>query len=52
MLKTFDFLLRTMRKLKLPGRDVSRPRLDENDVELIRRVVISGVTQPPRNIVE
>ncbi|MFB6292430.1 MAG: DUF4186 family protein [Candidatus Nanohaloarchaea archaeon] len=41
-----------MRKLKLPGRDVTRPRLAEQDVELIQEVGISGIKEQARDIVE
>jgi hypothetical protein len=41
-----------MRKLKLPGRDVAKPRLDEHDMELIRKRGISGVKRDARDMVE
>ncbi len=41
-----------MRKLKLPGRDRSRPRLDENDVELIRELGLEKIKEQARQIVE
>lgn len=41
-----------MRRLKLPGRDVSRPRLDENDVQLIQEVGIDGIKEQARRMVE
>lgn len=41
-----------MRKFKLPGRDPSRPRLDENDVELIKRKGIEHVKEMAHAIVE
>ncbi len=41
-----------MRKLKLPGRDRSRPRLDENDVELIRELGLEKIREQARQIVE
>lgn len=41
-----------MRKLKLPGRDITKPRLDENDMELIRKRGISGVRTDARHMVE
>lgn len=41
-----------MRKLKLPGRDVSRPRLDEHDVKLIQEEGINGIKEQARRIVE
>ncbi len=40
-----------MRKLKLPGRDVTRPRLNENDVELIREEGIAGLRDHAEMIV-
>lgn len=41
-----------MRRLKLPGRDVSRPRLDENDVKLIQDIGIDGIKEQARRMVE
>lgn len=41
-----------MRRLKLPGRDVSRPRLDENDIELIQQIGIDGIRDQAERIVE
>lgn len=41
-----------MRRLKLPGRDVSRPRLDETDVRLIQEIGIDGVREQARKMVE
>ena len=41
-----------MRKLKLPGRDVAKPRLDEHDMALIRKRGISGVKHDARDMVE
>ncbi len=41
-----------MRRLKLPGRDVSRPRLDDKDVELIQEVGIDGIREQARRMVE
>lgn len=41
-----------MRKLKLPGRDKTRPRLDEQDVKLIRKQGIDQVKESARRIVE
>lgn len=41
-----------MRRLKLPGRDKTRPRLDENDIELIQKVGIKGIREQARKIVE
>lgn len=40
-----------MRKLKLPGRDKTRPRLDENDIQLIRSRGIDQVKKDAENIV-
>jgi hypothetical protein len=41
-----------MRKLKLPGRDKTRPRLDENDIRLIKEQGIDQVKENARRIVE
>lgn len=41
-----------MRRLKLPGRDVSKPRLDEQDIELIQGIGIDGVREQARKMVE
>jgi hypothetical protein len=41
-----------VRKLQLPGRDVSRSRLDQNDVELIREVGISQIKEHARQVAE
>lgn len=41
-----------MRKLKLPGRDASRARLDENDIELIKELGIDSIKEQARQIVE
>jgi hypothetical protein len=40
-----------MRKLKLPGRDKTRPRLDENDIRLIKEQGIDQVKENARRIV-
>ena len=41
-----------MRRLKLPGRDPSRPRLDENDVDLIQVLGISEVKQQAEAVIK
>ncbi|PSG99109.1 MAG: hypothetical protein BRC29_03205 [Nanohaloarchaea archaeon SW_7_43_1] len=41
-----------MRKLKLPGRDRTRPRLDENDIRLIKEQGIEKVKHDAERIVE
>ncbi|MFB6174865.1 MAG: DUF4186 family protein [Candidatus Nanohalobium sp.] len=41
-----------MRKLKLPGRDESRPRLNEHDVALINELGVNELKEQARNIVE
>jgi len=41
-----------MRKLKLPGRDAEKPRLKDEDVELIRNLGLEGLKQDARKIVE
>jgi hypothetical protein len=41
-----------MRKLKLPGRDVSRPRLNEHDVALIEELGINELKEQARQKVE
>lgn len=41
-----------MRKLKLPGRDETKPRLNDQDVALIREIGIQGVKEQAREIVE
>jgi len=40
-----------MRKLKLPGRDKSKPRLNDQDVELIRELGIKEVKSQAREMV-
>lgn len=40
-----------MRKLKLPGRDKSRPRLDGNDIELIKQLGIDEIKSQAEQIV-
>ena len=41
-----------MRKLQLPGRDVTQPRLEDFDIELIREEGIGGIKDQAREIVE
>lgn len=41
-----------MRKLKLPGRDKTRPRLSEEDVELISSLGINKIKEQARGMVE
>lgn len=41
-----------MRKLKLPGRDGSRPRLNEHDIALISELGIRELKSQARDIVE
>ncbi|MFQ3307992.1 MAG: hypothetical protein ACI977_000207 [Candidatus Nanohaloarchaea archaeon] len=41
-----------MRKLKLPGRDQTRPRLSEDDVELIQSLGINNIREQARGMVE
>jgi len=41
-----------MRKLKLPGRDRTKPRLNEHDIELIQEIGIDTVEDQARDIVE
>lgn len=41
-----------MRKLKLPGRDKTRPRLDQNDIKLIRKQGIDQVKENAERVVE
>ena len=41
-----------MRKLKLPGRDHSKPRLNDQDVALIREIGIKEVKEQTRELVE
>jgi len=41
-----------MRKLKLPGRDRSKPRLNEQDVKLIKEMGIDELKDQAREIVE
>lgn len=40
-----------MRKLKLPGRDKTRPRLDQQDIKLIQEQGIDQVKENARRIV-
>ncbi len=41
-----------MRKLKLPGRDESKPRLNEHDVALIDELGVKQLREQARDIVE
>jgi hypothetical protein len=41
-----------MRKLKLPGRGGKQPHLDQNDMELIRKVGIDEIRDQVRTVVE
>lgn len=41
-----------MRKLKLPGREETRPRLSEEDVELITSLGIKEIKEQARGMVE
>ncbi|MBC5792677.1 MAG: DUF4186 family protein [Nanohaloarchaea archaeon] len=41
-----------MRKFKLPGRDPSRPRLDEKDIELIKKQGIDKIKEISEVMVE
>jgi len=41
-----------MRKLKLPGRDTTRPRLDEKDIRLIEELGLESLKDQARHIVE
>lgn len=41
-----------MRKLKLPGRDQSRPRLDRRDIDLIGSKGIDAIKEDTRKIME
>ncbi|MFB6204683.1 MAG: DUF4186 family protein [Candidatus Nanohaloarchaea archaeon] len=41
-----------MRKLKLPGRDESKPRLTDEDIALIQDIGIAGIKEQARSIVE
>ncbi|WEL23417.1 DUF4186 family protein [Candidatus Nanohalovita haloferacivicina] len=41
-----------MRKLKLPGRDKTRPRLTEEDIQLIKELGIPEIKDQARRIVE
>ncbi len=41
-----------MRKLKLPGRDKTRPRLDRRDIDLIKKKGIERVKEDSRKIIE
>lgn len=41
-----------MRKLKLPGRDSDKPRLDSEDIQLFEKLGIEGLKQQAKKIVE
>lgn len=41
-----------MRKLKLPGRDQTRARLDRNDIKLIKDRGIDSIKEDARDIIE
>lgn len=41
-----------MRKLKLPGRDRTGPRLSEQDIQLVQRLGIPEIKQQAREIIE
>lgn len=41
-----------MRKLKLPGRDPSKPKLDASDIKLIQQVGVDGIKDQARAFVE
>lgn len=40
-----------MRKLKLPGRNSESPKLDEQDVQVIKEIGIEGIKDQAQNIV-
>lgn len=42
----------SMRKLKLPGRDADKPRLDDEDIQLFKKLGIEGLKQQARKIVK
>ena len=50
--KTLEFDVLVMRKLKLPGRDAQMPRLNEADIHLFEELGIEGLKQQARQIVE
>ncbi len=41
-----------MRKLKLPGRDSTRPRLDEKDINLVEELGLAKLKEQSNDIVE
>lgn len=41
-----------MRKLKLPGRDIEKPRLSDQDIRLFKKLGIGTLKQQARDIVE
>lgn len=41
-----------MRKLKLPGRDSDKPRLDDEDIQLFKELGIDKLKEQARRIVE
>lgn len=41
-----------MRKLKLPGRDPSKPKLEASDIKLIQNIGVKGIKQQARDFVE
>ncbi len=41
-----------MRKLKLPGRDAQKPRLDEADIQLFEKLVIEKLKKQAKKVVE
>ncbi|MFB6114835.1 MAG: DUF4186 family protein [Candidatus Nanohalobium sp.] len=41
-----------MRKLKLPGRSLDMPRLNENDIDLVQDIGVEGIKEQARQIVE
>jgi hypothetical protein len=41
-----------MRKLKLPGRDVEKPRLDDKDIRLFKEIGIGNLKEQAEKIVE
>jgi len=41
-----------MKKLKLPGRDVEKPRLDDEDIQLFEKLGLENLKQQARKIVE
>lgn len=41
-----------MRKLKLPGRDASRPRLGDQDIKIVKEIGIPKLEEYAREIVE